>query len=125
MYGLTRGTVTLLGAAVAGLLIWIATQINDSSTGGYWAVYGVIAGAGLVMALSQLLGGWTKWGMPRLSAPVFLFAFVPVAIVCLWVIVAGEPHNAWMHRHVLAWSSDIHVRGVVNDVMRYIPIFAF
>jgi hypothetical protein len=26
---------------------------------------------------------------------------------------------------VLAWSSDIHVRGVLNDVMRYIPVFAF
>ena len=50
MYGLTRGTVTLLGAAVAGLLIWLATQINDHSTGGYWAVYGLIAAAGLTMA---------------------------------------------------------------------------
>src|SRR5205814_2209327 len=83
------------------------------------------AGAGLVMALSQLLGGWTKWGWPRLSIPFFLLAFVPIAIVCLWVIVAGEPHNAWLHRHVLAWSSDIHIRGLVNDVMKYIPVFAF
>jgi len=125
MYGLTRATTTLLAAAVAGLLIWFATQIDDHSRGGFWAVYGLIAGAGLVMALSQLLGGWTKWGLPRLSASFFLFAFVPVAIVTLWVIVADEPSNAWLHRHVLAWSSDIHVRGVLNDVMRYIPVFAF
>ena len=67
MYGLTRATTTLIAAGVAGLLVWIATQISDSSNGGFWAVYGLIAGAGLVMALSQLLGGWTKWGMPRLS----------------------------------------------------------
>ena len=125
MYGMTRATTTLLGAGVAGLLIWLATRIDDGTTGGYWAVYGIIAAAGLTMALSQLLGGWTKWGMPRLSAPFFLFAFVPVAIVSLWVIVAGEPSNAWLHRHVLAWSSDIHVRGVLNDVMKYIPVFAF
>ena len=125
MYGLTRATTTLIAAAVAGLLIWFATQINDEHVGGFWAVYGLIAGAGLVMALSQLLGGWTKWGWPRLSASFFLFAFVPVAFVCLWVIVAGEPSNAWLHRHVLAWSSDIHVRGVLNDVMKYIPVFAF
>src|SRR5213593_1099410 len=125
MVGLTRATITLIAAAVAGLLIWLATQIDDKSLGGFWAVYGLIAGAGLVMALSQLLGGWTKWGWPRLSASFFLFVFVPVAIVSLWVIVAGEPSNAWLHRHVLSWSSDIHVRGVLNDVVKYIPVFAF
>jgi len=125
MYGLTRATTTLLVAAVVGFLIWLAAQFSNHHEGGYWAIMGVLAGAGLVMALSQLLGGWTKWGLPRLSASFFLFAFVPVAIVSLWVIVAGEPHNVWLHRHVLAWSSDIHVRGVLNDVMKYIPVFAF
>jgi hypothetical protein len=125
MYGLTRATTTLLAAAVAGFLIWLASQFSNHHEGGYWAIMGLLAGAGLVMALSQLLGGWTKWGWPRLSIPFFLLAFVPIAIVCLWVIVAGEPHNAWLHRHVLAWSSDIHIRGLVNDVMRYIPVFAF
>ena len=80
MYGLTRGTVTLIGAAGAGLLVWIATQVSDTSTGGYWAVYGLIAAAGLVMAFSQLLGGWTKWGLPRLSINVFLIAFIPTLL---------------------------------------------
>jgi hypothetical protein len=125
MYGMTRATTTLLAAAVAGFLIWLASQFSNHHEGGYWAIMGLLAGAGLVMALSQLLGGWTKWGWPRLSASFLLFAFVPVAIVCLWVIVAGEPSNAWLHRHVLSWSSDIHVRGVLNDVMKYIPVFAF
>jgi hypothetical protein len=125
MYGLTRATTTLLAAAVAGFLIWLAAQFSNNHEGGYWAIMGLLAGAGLVMALSQLLGGWTKWGWPRLSASFFLVAFVPVAFVCLWVIVAGEPSNAWLHRHVLSWSSDIHVRDVLNDVMRYIPVFAF
>jgi hypothetical protein len=125
MYGMTRATTTLLAAAVAGFLIWLASQFSNNHQGGYWAIMGVLAGAGLVMALSQLLGGWTKWGWPRLSASFFLFAFVPVAIVSLWVIVAGEPSNAWLHRHVLSWTDDIHVRGVLNDVMKYIPVFAF
>ena len=93
MYGLTRGTVTLVCAAVAGFLIWLATQVSDSTNGGYWGVYGLIAGAGLVMALSQLLGGWTKWGVPRLSATFLLTAFVPIAVVSLWFILAAEPGN--------------------------------
>lgn len=125
MYGLTRATTTLIFAAVAGLLIWFATQISNDNIGGYWARIGLVAGAGLLMALSQLLGGWTKWGWPRLSAAVFLIAFVPVAFVSLWVILAGEPSSGWFHDHVLAWSSDIHVSGLVNDFLYYIPVLAF
>jgi hypothetical protein len=125
MYGLTRATVTLIAAAAAGLLIWIATQISNDHIGGYWARIGLVAGAGLVMALSQLLGGWTKWGWPRISAAVLLTAFIPVAIVSLWIILAGEPSNGWFHNHVLSWSSDIHVSGLVTDFLYYIPVFAF
>lgn len=125
MYGLTRATTTLIAAGVAGLLIWFATQINDNHRGGFWAVYGLIAGAGLLMALSQLLGGWTKWGVPRLSATFLLTAFVPIAVVSLWIILAAEPGNAWFHRHVLSWSNSLHVRGLVNDLKEYVPLFAF
>jgi hypothetical protein len=125
MYGLTRATTTLLFAGGAGLLIWIATQIGNGHTGGYWARIGLVAGAGFLMALSQVFGGWTKWGRPRLSAAVLLTAFVPVAIVSLWVILAGEPGSSWFHDHVRSWSSDIHVTGLVQDLLYYIPVLAF
>ncbi|SRR6266536_3212326 len=125
MYGLTRATTTLIAAAAGGLLIWIGTQVNDNHVGGFWAVYGLIAGAGLVMALSQLLGGWTKWGWPRLSAAFLLLAFVPIAIVSLWIVLAAEPGNGWFHRHILSWSGDIHIRGLVNDLKEYVSVFAF
>jgi len=125
MYGLTRATTTLICAGAAGLLIWFATQIDDTHVGGFWAVYGLIAGAGLLMALSQLLGGWTKWGWPRLSATFLLTAFVPIAFVSLWIILAGEPGNGWFHRHVLSWSGSLHIRGLVDDLKEYIPVFAF
>jgi hypothetical protein len=125
MYGLTRGTATLLGAGVAGLLVWIATQIDDKSTGGYWGVYGLIAGAGLVMAFSQLLGGWTKGGLPKLSANVFLLAFVPTLIAAGWVLVGHQPHPNWFRNHVLSWSSDISILGIVRDVAEYAAVLAF
>src|SRR2546429_2104017 len=125
MYGLTRATITLIAAAVAGLLIWLATQIDDKSVGGFWALYGLIAGAGLVMALSQLLGGLTKWGWPRLAVTFLLTAFLPIAFVSLWIVLAAEPGNHWFHRHVLSWSGDIHIRGLVNDLKEYVPVFAF
>ena len=125
MYGLTRASTTLIAAAAAGLLIWLATQIDDKTVGGFWAVYGLIAGAGLLMALSQLLGGWTKWGWPRLSATFLLTAFVPIAIVSLWIILAAEPSSGWFHRHVLSWSGSLHIRGLVDDLKEYVPLFAF
>src|SRR5947208_10885936 len=125
MYGMTRATTTLLAAGVAGLLIWIATQVNDHSRGGFWAVYGLIAGAGLVMALSQLLGGWTKWGWPRLAISFLLIAFVPIAVASLWIVLAAEPGHGWFHRHVLSWSGDIHIRGLVSDLKEYVAVFAF
>src|SRR2546421_1002984 len=107
MYGLTRGPVTLLAAGVAGFLVWLAARIDEHSTGGYWAVYGIIAGAGLVMALSQLLGGWTKWGWPRLSPAVLIVAFVPTAIAVAWIAVAGQPHANTVQSHILSWSGDL------------------
>jgi hypothetical protein len=125
MYGLTRATTTLIAAGAAGLLIWFATQVNADDLGGFWAAYGLIAGAGLVMALSQLLGGWTKWGWPRVSATFFLVAFVPIAIVSLWIVLAAEPGNGWFHRHVLSWSGDLHIGGLVDDLTTYVSVFAF
>jgi hypothetical protein len=125
MYGLTRATTTLIAAGVAGLLIWFATQVNDETVGGFWGVYGLIAGAGLVMALSQLLGGWTKWGWPRLAVSFLLIAFVPIAVASLWIVLAAEPGNGWFHRHVVSWSGDLHISGLVNDLKEYVAVFAF
>src|SRR6266480_1612085 len=125
MYGLTRATTTMVFSAAAGLLIWLATQIGNDHVGGYWARVGLVAGAGLLMAVSQLVGGWTKWGWPRLSMPVLVTAFIPVAIVSLWIILAGEPGSGWFHNHVLAWSRDVHVSGLVTDFLYYIPVLAF
>jgi hypothetical protein len=125
MYGLTRGTITLIGAAAAGLLVWLATQIDSGSNGGYWAVYGVIAAAGLVMAFSQILGGWTKWGWPRLSLNVFLIAFLPVLVAAGWVVIAHQPAPNWFRTHVLNWSDDIGILGLVRDLTEYIAVLAF
>jgi hypothetical protein len=125
MYGLTRGTITLLGAAAAGFLVWLGTQVGDSTNGGYWAVYGLIAAAGLVMAFSQILGGWTKWGWPRLSLNVFLLAFIPVLVAAGWVILATQPEANWFRDHIRGWTSDIGITGLVSDLGEYVSVLAF
>jgi len=125
MYGLTRATITLLGAGVAGLLIWTATQIGHSTNGGYWGDLGLLAAAGFVMALSQLLGGWTKWGWPRLSGSVFLLAFIPVLVVVLWITAYYQPGGNWFRSHIQSWTEDIHVSGLVRDLSEFLPVLAF
>ena len=125
MYGLTRSTTTVLAAAAGGFLLWIATRFSNDLVGGYWAQIGLLAGAGLVMALTRPLSGRMNRGFPRLSIPVLVLAFVPVAVVSLWVIVAGEPGAGWFHNHVLSWTRDIRVSGLVSDTLSYIPVLAF
>jgi hypothetical protein len=122
MIGVTRGISTLAGAAVAGILLWIATQIGTESNSEYWATYAVIAAAGLTMALSQLLGGWTKWGWPRFSLGVFLVGFLPVLVAGGWVLLARQPAD-WMNTS--NWSRDLGIHGAVADLGNILPAVAF
>jgi hypothetical protein len=114
--GPTRALMTLTAVGVAGLLAWLTTNINDKTTGGYWAEYGVLAGAGLVMALSQLFGGWTKWGRPRISPMVFALAFVPTLIAVGWIMIFHQPHSTLWRGHITNWSNDLGIAGFVKDM---------
>jgi hypothetical protein len=125
MIGLTRGVLTLIGVATAVVLVWAASQVGDDSTADYWALYGLVAAAGLTMALSQLLGGWTKWGWPRLSGTVLLLGFLPALLVAGWVIAAGQPTENWLQGHVTDWSDTLGVDGVVGDLLDLAGPLAF
>ncbi len=122
MIGVTRGISTLAGAAVAGILLWFATQIGTETASEYWATYGVIAAAGLTMALSQILGGWTKWGWPRFTAGVFLLGFLPALVAGGWVLLARQPAD-WFNTS--NWSRDLGIYGAVADLGNILPAIAF
>jgi len=119
MNGMTRAGATLLGAAAAGVLLWLAAQIGRGSAGGYWAAYGVVAAAGLVFALTQLRG---RNGHPP---GMFLGVFLPVLVVAGWVLIAMQPDDNWFRSHVLSWSGDVGIRDVVRDVGTWIGMLAF
>jgi hypothetical protein len=129
MQGLTRGAMTLVGVAVAGFLIWWGASAlpseGDATIGEFWWAAGLIAAAGLVMALSQLLGGWTKWGWPRVSGNVFLLGFLPALIAGGWAVVAAEPGDHWLGSHVRDWSDDIGLESLVGDLAKVWPALAF
>jgi hypothetical protein len=109
---------TLVGAALAGFLLWLAAQVGRHSTGGYWAAYGIVAAAGVVLALSQLRG---RGGNPP---GTFVIAFIPVLVASGWVLLAMQPHGNWFRNHVLAWSGDIGIRHVVLDLGTWAGVLA-
>lgn len=119
MNGMTRAGATLLAAAGAGALLWLAAQIERGSNGGYWAAYGVVAAAGLVFAAAQVRG---RNGHP----PAMLgLTFLPVLIAAGWVLMAGQPDGSWFRDHVLAWSGDIGIGDVVRDLGMWAGVLAF
>jgi hypothetical protein len=78
-----------------------------------------------VLALSQLLGGWTKWGWPKISAAVFLLGFLPVLIAGGWLLIANQPDDGGFRNDVLSWSGDLGIDGFVDDVGEYLAVVAF
>jgi hypothetical protein len=125
MPGITRGLLTLVGVAGAIALFWLAGWIGDDSTGEYWSLYGLVAAAGLTMAVSQLLGGWTKWGRPHLSKSVLLLGFLPALLVTAWVLLAAQPDENWFQEHVTSWSDDLGIGGFVEDLLGLAGPLAF
>src|SRR3954463_2211002 len=114
-YGVRRALFTLAGIAGAAALVWTATLFDRHTNAGYWYATGLLIGAGLSVVVSQLLGGWTKDGMPQISLPVFLVAFLPSVVVLGWVLVAAQPDANTARGHMTSWSRDLHVNGLVND----------
>jgi MFS superfamily sulfate permease-like transporter len=113
----------LVGIAAAGALVWLATKPNEQTTAGYWATLGILAGAGLVFALGMALSRMAR-GRPLVSWPVLVGLVVAVVVVG-WVAIAQQPHSNWFHDHVNAWSGDIGIANVVDDLGAHVAVLAF
>src|SRR5438045_990845 len=115
-YDFHRGLTTALAAGIAGFLLWVATQVGQQTTQRFWMSMGLVAGAGLVMSLSQLAGGWTKWGWPRLSLGVFTLGFLPVLVCVGWILLATQPGSGWNEGRLVNWSHDVGIYGLVYQL---------
>lgn len=122
---LVRGLFTLLGVAAAGFLIWLATLFDLGSTGEYWAAMGILAGGGAALGLSQLFGGWTKWGVPILSPGVFLLGFLPALVAVGGILLATRPTGTDEGESVAGWIRDIGLGGLAEDLAVYQGVLAF
>jgi hypothetical protein len=103
--------------------VWVAAQIDRDTTGGYWAVMGILAGAGLALALARLPDTGMRTLVP--SLPTIGLAVLPAHVAAGWVVVALEPHGNWFRHHALSWSGNIGVTSVVSDLGPYVTVLAF
>jgi hypothetical protein len=120
-----RGLFTLLGVAAAGFLVWLATQFDLGSTGEYWTAMAILLGAGACLGLSQLLGGWTKWGVPTFSPGVFLLGFLPAFVAVGGILVATRPTGTEEGQDVAGWIRDIGLGGLAEDLVTFQGVLAF
>ena len=125
LYDATRGLTTLAAAGIAGLLLWAATRVGQQTDGRYWAELAIVAAAGLVFALSQLVGNWTKGLRVRLSLGTLVFGVLPMLVCVGWILMAGQPGNGWEEGSIVSWSGSMGLTGIVHDLALWQGVLAF
>jgi hypothetical protein len=125
MYDASRGLTLALAAALAGLGLWGATQIGMQTTGRFWLSMAVVAGAGLLIALANHVGTWTKGLRLRMSPSTFALAFLPVLVCAGWILIATQPGNGWQEGRLDSWSNSIGIVGLVHSIGLWHGVLAF
>jgi hypothetical protein len=125
LYDASRGLTLALAAALAGLALWGATQIGVQTTGRFWLTMAIVAGAGLLIALANHVGTWTKGLTLRLSPSTFVLAFLPVLVCVGWILVASQPGHGWEEGRLVSWSNSIGILGVVHSIGLWQGVLAF
>jgi hypothetical protein len=125
LYDTTRGLTLAIAAGAAGLLLYLASQVGQQSTVRFWEEMGIVAAAGLVLALAPVLGGWTSGLRLRLSPGTFMLGFLPVLVVVGWILLATQPGNGWHEGTLVSWSHDIGLMGIVHSIGLWHGVLAF
>ena len=124
-YDASRGLTLALAAALAGLALWGAAQVGTQTTGRFWIAMAIVAGAGLVLALANHVGTWTKGLRMRMSPSTFVLAFLPVLVCVGWILIANQPGNGWQEGRIDSWSNSIGIVGLVHSIGVWHGVLAF
>jgi hypothetical protein len=125
MYDASRGLTLALAAALAGLGLWGAADVGTQTTERFWIAMAIVAGAGLLMALANHVGTWTKGLRLRISPSTFVIAFLPVLVCVGWILVATQPGSGWQEGRLDHWSNSIGIMGLVKSVGLWHGVLAF
>src|SRR5947209_8363620 len=125
LYDATRGLTLALAAGLAGLLLYLATLVGQQTTVRFWEEMGIVAGAGLVLALAPVLGGWSSGLRLRFSPGTFLLGFLPVLVVVGWILMATQPGTGWHEGTIVSWSHNAGLMGLIHDLALWHGVLAF
>jgi len=125
MYDASRGLTLAFAAALAGLGLWGAAQVGTQTTGRFWIAMAIVGGAGLLIALANHVGTWTKGLRLRMSPSTFALAFLPVLVCVGWILIASQPGNGWQEGRLDSWSNSIGILGVVHSIGLWHGVLAF
>jgi hypothetical protein len=125
MYDASRGLTLAFAAALAGLALWGATQVGTQTQGRFWGAMVIVGAAGLLLALANHVGSWTKGLRLRLSPGTFVFAFLPVLVCVGWILLASQPGAGWQEGRIASWSGSIGILGLVHAVGLWRGALAF
>lgn len=125
LYDATRGLMTAVAVGLAGLLLWVATQVGQQSTARFWAAMGIVAAGGLVLALLPALGGWTSGLRLRISPGALLLGVLPALVVTAWILLATQPGSGWHEGRFVSWSHDLGLMGVIHALGLWHGALAF
>jgi hypothetical protein len=125
LYDTSRGLTLALAAGLAGLGLWGAAQIGTQTTGRFWLALTIVAGAGLLIALANHVGTWTKGLTMRMSPGTFALAFLPVLVCVGWILLANQPGSGWQEGRIDSWSNSLGILGIVHSVGLWHGVLAF
>jgi hypothetical protein len=125
MYDVSRGLTLAFAAGLVGLALWGATQVGTQTPGRFWTAVVIVGAAGLVLALANHVGSWTKGLRLRLSPSTFALAFLP-ALVCVgWILIASQPASGWEEGRIDSWSNTLGILGAVHAIGLWRGVLAF
>jgi hypothetical protein len=125
LYDASRGLTLAFAGALAGLGLWGASQIGTQTTARFWIAMAVVAAAGLLIALANHVGTWTKGLRLRMSPGTFALAFLPGLVCVGWILTATQPGHGWQEGRVDSWSNSIGIFGVVHSIGLWHGVLAF
>ena len=125
MYDASRGLTLAFAAALAGLGLWGATEVGTQTPGRFWIAMAIVGAAGLLIALANHVGTWTKGLRLRVSPSTFVIAFLPVLVCVGWILISTQPGSGWQEGRLDSWSNSIGILGLVKSIGLWHGVLAF
>ena len=126
LYDATRGLMTALAVGLAGLLLWVATQVGVQSTARFWAAMGIVAGGGpraRPAAGARRLD--ERAAAPDLAGRRSCSASCRRSSSTGWILLATQPGNGWHEGRFVSWSHDLGLMGIVHAIGLWHGALAF